>query len=174
MFLPVLFLLKAGMLAHPAILWGAFPLVASAFGFARVDAKLDEEGFFLGFPSYWNIVVFYAYMLGLSPWLNTAIVVLLAGLVFVPTRYIYITRLVHLRRLNYALSVVWTAMIAGVFLSEGRLRLTLLILSLLFPLYYTASSLLLDRRARQRAAKVLSTGSDLPRSKHVSISMARF
>src|SRR5688572_473302 len=50
-FLPMVFLLQAGMLLEPAVLFASLPLIASAFGFARVDAKLDEEGFFLGFPS---------------------------------------------------------------------------------------------------------------------------
>lgn len=148
-FLPVVFLLKAGMLLGPAVLWGALPLVASAFGFSRVDAKLDEEGFFLGFPSYWNIVVFYCYLLALPPWLNTMIIAALSVLVFVPTRYMYITRLPRLMRLNWALSLLWGASVAGALLSGGGLRLTLLMVSLFFPVYYTAGSLLLDRRARR-------------------------
>src|SRR5205085_1234122 len=84
-FLPVVFMLKAGMLLEPALVFGSLPLLASVFGFGRVDAKLDEEGFFLGFPSYWNVVVAYFYLIGTPPWLNTVVIVLLAALVFVPT-----------------------------------------------------------------------------------------
>lgn len=152
-FLPVLFLLEAGMLAGPAVLWGSLPLIASAFGFAHVDAKLDEEGFFLGFPSYWNIVVFYCYMLALPPWLNTLIITILAGLVFVPIRYMYITRLPRLKRLNHAFTVLWGASLAVALLTDGQLRFAAVILSLSFPLYYTVVSVLLDRRARQGAVR---------------------
>src|SRR5690606_9711530 len=41
-------------------IWVAPPLIASLFGFASTEAKHEEEGFFGGFPSYWNIVAFYA------------------------------------------------------------------------------------------------------------------
>ena len=44
--------------------WLLFPLLASAYGFCRDQAKTDD-GYFLGFPSYWNIVAFYCYFLAL-------------------------------------------------------------------------------------------------------------
>ncbi|MDP9378785.1 MAG: hypothetical protein M3Q29_01300 [Chloroflexota bacterium] len=147
-FLPVLFLLRAGMLAQPKVVWAAMPLIASAFGFSRVDAKLDEEGFFLGFPSYWNIVVFYCFMFALPPWLNTLIVTVLAVLVFVPTRYMYITRLSKLKRLNYSLSVVWGILVGLALVWSGGPRSLLLMLSLVFPVYYVTGSLLLNRGSR--------------------------
>jgi phosphatidylcholine synthase len=152
-FLPVLFLLRAGMLARPEVAWAAMPLVASAFGFARVDAKLDEEGFFLGFPSYWNIVAFYCFMFALPPWLNTLIIAGLAALVFVPTRYMYISRLPSLRWPNYGLTVAWGASIGLSLVATGDLRSVALASSLPFPIYYVAGSLLLDRRARMRAGR---------------------
>ena len=42
--------------------WLLAPLLASAYGFCRKQAKTDD-GYFLGFPSYWNIVAFYCYFL---------------------------------------------------------------------------------------------------------------
>ena len=46
--------------------WGGvvagLPLVASCYQFCRTDAKTDDH-FFLGFPSYWNIVAFYVVVL---------------------------------------------------------------------------------------------------------------
>ena len=41
----------------------AIPLLASCYQFCRTDAKTDDH-FFLGFPSYWNIVAFYVVVLG--------------------------------------------------------------------------------------------------------------
>jgi F0F1-type ATP synthase delta subunit len=32
----------------------------SVIAFGRTRAKLEDEGFFIGFPSYWNVVAFYA------------------------------------------------------------------------------------------------------------------
>lgn len=66
-FMPVIFMVQAEMLLQPVIVFGSLPLIASAFGFARVNAKLDEEGFFVGFPSYWNIIVAYLFLIGARP-----------------------------------------------------------------------------------------------------------
>ena len=38
------------------------PLLASGYGFSQVNVK-TADGFFLGFPSYWNIVAYYLYVL---------------------------------------------------------------------------------------------------------------
>jgi phosphatidylcholine synthase len=150
-FLPMLFMLKAGMLLDPAVLFGTLPLLASAFGFSRVDAKLDDDGFFLGFPSYWNIVVVYLYLFDSPVWLNTALIVFLSIMVFVPTRYIYITRFHSHPRLHFAgATVCGTALAAALFVG-GDLRWLLLIFSLIYPVYYTILSFVADRRARKTA-----------------------
>ena len=60
---PCLFLLRAALLPPQDALWlAALPVLSSAYGFCRRDAKTADH-FFLGFPSYWNIVVFYLYAL---------------------------------------------------------------------------------------------------------------
>ena len=41
------------------------PLLASCYQFCRSDAKTDDH-FFLGFPSYWNVVAFYVVVAELS------------------------------------------------------------------------------------------------------------
>lgn len=148
-FLPVVFMLKAEMLLAPAVLFGSLPLLASAFGFARVDAKLDNDGFFVGFPSYWNILLVYFYLLEWPAWLNTLVVIICTILVFIPTRYIYITRFPHLKWLNYGGSWLCGIALLAALLSSGATRLTLTLLSLTYPVFYTVYSLLLDWRARR-------------------------
>ncbi len=151
-FLPVVFMLKAHMLLEPMVLFGSLPLLASAFGFSRVDAKLDDDGFFLGFPSYWNFLVTYIYALGSPPWLNTLVVIVLAALVFIPTRYIYISRMQRYRWLNVGWAVLsGTALMLGLFVLDPARRM-LLYISLTYPVYYTIYSLMLDRRARKTMA----------------------
>jgi phosphatidylcholine synthase len=150
-FLPVIFMLKADMLSNPAVLFGSLPLLASAFGFSRVDAKLDDDGFFLGFPSYWNVVVTYLYMLALPVWLNTAIIVFLSIMVFVPTRYIYITRFHSHPKLHFAgATICGVALLAALF-AKGDMRQLLLLFSLIYPAYYTVLSFVADWRARRTA-----------------------
>ena len=69
---PAVFLVATGLLPHWA--WAAAPVLASAYGFSHVQAKTEDD-FFLGFPSYWNIVAIYAWLLGLSAGVIAAIVV---------------------------------------------------------------------------------------------------
>ena len=70
---------------------GSAMLLSSAFGFNRDDAKTADH-FFTGFPSYWNIVVLYLFVLGLPPSSTRLILLALAVLVFVPIRYVYPSR----------------------------------------------------------------------------------
>ncbi|RRR77106.1 MAG: CDP-diacylglycerol O-phosphatidyltransferase [Candidatus Viridilinea halotolerans] len=147
-FLPVLFMVKAEMLLDPVLFFGSLPLLASAFGFARVNIKLDDEGFFVGFPSYWNLLVAYLYLVSAPPWFNTIAVIVLAILVFVPTRYIYITRFPHHRNLHLAAAVVSGIMLLGAIVVGGTARIPLVLISLIYPLFYVIYSLRLDRAAR--------------------------
>ena len=66
-FAPMVLLWATGYLPDGA--WGgvvaALPLVASCYQFCRTDAKTDDH-FFLGFPSYWNIVAFYVVVFDLG------------------------------------------------------------------------------------------------------------
>ena len=64
--LPLLLLWRADVLPGAAAWLLLLPLLASAYGFSQVNAKTDD-GFFLGFPSYWNIVAFYLYVLHRRP-----------------------------------------------------------------------------------------------------------
>src|SRR5437763_7531592 len=76
-FLPLLLIWRAGLLPAGYDPWLFLPLVASAYGFCQVQAKTDD-GYFLGFPSLWNVVALYLYVLPFGRWVSLAIVVVLA------------------------------------------------------------------------------------------------
>ena len=57
-FIPAVFLWFSGWLTAPGILWAGCILICSAFAFVHTDAKVVEQGYFRGFPSYWNIYAF--------------------------------------------------------------------------------------------------------------------
>src|SRR5438045_3666244 len=59
--LPLLLVWRAGILPAGQEAWLLLPLFASAYGFCQVSAKTDD-GYFLGFPSYWNLVALYLYL----------------------------------------------------------------------------------------------------------------
>jgi len=142
---PAWFLIAAELLPHPA--WAAVPVLASAYGFSREDAK-TEDHFFLGFPSYWNVVAIYMYLLQLSPLTALLITLVLAAGVFVPIRYLYPSRTPVLRPLTLVVLCLWG--LAFVWLAvhpDPDPRWVQL--SLFGPLYYVGLSLLLNwRRAR--------------------------
>jgi phosphatidylcholine synthase len=128
-----------------AIPVAAVMLLASAYGFNRDDAKTDDH-FFTGFPSYWNIVVFYLFVAGWQPGVNAAVLVLLAVLVFVPIRYVYPSRTPVWQPLTLALGTIW-GVLAGVMLWQYPAVSPMLFLaSLVFPVYYFALSVYLHAR----------------------------
>jgi len=138
---PVFFLWAGGFVAHPA--WLAAPVLASAYGFARVDAKTEDD-FFLGFPSYWNVLAIYLWLFGIGPGASTAWIAALSVAVFVPIKYLYPSKL-EPRPLRRALAlggVVWTtALAACAAQSEWTRSLLLRELSLAYPVWYVALSL---------------------------------
>jgi len=143
-FAPMVLLWAGGYL--PDGPWGAvfaaIPLMASGYQFCRTDAKTDDH-FFLGFPSYWNVVAFYAVVLDLAPALTAAILVVCAILVFVPIKYIYPSRTTTLRGLNLALAGVWLVLYAVILLDMPQPSLVLVGLSLAYIAYYFLASLYL-------------------------------
>jgi phosphatidylcholine synthase len=138
---PAVFLVATGLLPHPA--WAALPILASAYGFGQVEAKTEDD-FFLGFPSYWNVLAIYAWLLGVSPTACLAWVAVLALLVFVPIKYIYPSKLGVLRTPTFLLAAFCIAAVAGyVVAPELGARLRLLETSLVFPAWYVGLSLFL-------------------------------
>ena len=125
-------------------------LLSSAYGFNRADAK-TEDRFFTGFPSYWNIVVFYLYLAGWTPEVNTAILFVLAVLVFVPIRYVYPSRTPVWRAPTIALGSLWSVLMAAMLWQMPVVSRPIFWVSLAFPAYYLLLSLALDlRRLRSR------------------------
>ena len=147
-FVPVLLVMRAGLLpSGSGLAVGALVLLASAYGFGQVEAKVaTSDHFFTGFPSYWNIVALYLYVWRLPEVANAVLLSALAVLVFVPIRYVYPSRTVTLRVPTLVLGAIWALL---VLVAIWRLPATggpWLNLSLVFPVYYTALSFYLHAR----------------------------
>ena len=148
-FAPMVLLLQTGYLPEGAAgtVVAAVPLVASSYQFCRVDAKTDDH-FFLGFPSYWNVVAFYAIALDLSPAVVSAVVLTCAALVLVPIGYIYPSRMLVLRTPTLVLSAGWLVLYAVVVAQLPSPDPWVLAASLGYIAYYLVLSLYLERRRR--------------------------
>ena len=147
-FVPALFVWDA-QIVPPAwtLLIAAAMLLSSGYGFNRTDAKTPDH-FFTGFPSYWNIVVFYLLVFGWSRPLNAAILLVLAFLVFVPIRYIYPSRTPVLPLPTNVLGALWGVQVLTMLWQYPAVSRPLLVASLIFPVYYTALSLAVTLRTR--------------------------
>ena len=120
-------------------------LLSSAYGFNRDDAKTSDH-FFTGFPSYWNLVVFYLFLMHESQVVNALVLIALAVLVFVPIRYLYPSRTPTLRALTVALGIAWGITLLVMVWQLPAISAPLLWGSLAFPVYYIVLSLVVGWR----------------------------
>jgi phosphatidylcholine synthase len=152
-FVPMVLLWSGGYL--PAGAWGsvvaAIPLLASSYQFCRTDAKTDDH-FFLGFPSYWNVIAFYVVVLDLPPAVTTAVLLTCAVLVFVPVKYLYPSRTKIFRTLNLVLAALWVVLYAVILAGVPQPSMIAVGLSLAYLSYYLLASIYLTvttRRSRR-------------------------
>jgi len=125
-------------------------LLSSAYGFNREDAKTSDH-FFTGFPSYWNIAVFYLFVMRLAPLVNAIVLLSLAVLVFVPIRYLYPTRTPRFRGVTLALCISWGVVMLAMLWQLPVVSPWLLWASAVFPVYYLILSLAIGRPSSTHA-----------------------
>lgn len=149
---PVFLMLRAGILNRgpDGVMLAALVMVASALGFARVDAK-TADNYFLGFPSYWNVIALYLYCGQLPVLWNGIIVAFLAVMVLVPVRYIYPNRTEALRPLTMAVCAIWAITTGWMILTLPAPSPLLMRISLFCGACYLAASFFLEMRAARAA-----------------------
>ena len=144
-FAPMILLWSGGYLpqGNAGLIFAALPLLASSYQFCRVDAKTDDH-FFLGFPSYFNVVAFYAIVFGLQPVAAAWLITICSVLVFIPIRYVYPTRTVAFRGLSLFLTTLWLISYAAILLQMPEPAPLILSFSILYLFYYFGLSLYLS------------------------------
>jgi phosphatidylcholine synthase len=93
-FIPMMLVWRMGWLPGPDALWVILVMMASLFGFSNATAKQEGEGFFLGFPSYWNVVAFYTGLFvaeygAAGAYFSLGSTLVLALMTILPVRFIY-------------------------------------------------------------------------------------
>jgi phosphatidylcholine synthase len=150
-FIPALFVWRSLLVPDEwAITVAAAMLLSSAYGFNRDDAKTSDY-FFTGFPSYWNIVVFYLYVARLPAGVNVGILLGLAVMVFVPIRYLYPSRGAAYQMLTNVLGVTWAVLMLVMLWQLPAVSRGVFLASLVFPAYYAVLSFVLETRRRRGA-----------------------
>ena len=158
-FAPVVLLWTTDRLPDGATGWvlAALPLLASCYQFCRVDAKTDDH-YFLGFPSYWNVVAFYAIVLDVGPTGVAISIAVLTVLVFVPVKYVYPSRTRLLRSLNLALAATWLVTYGLLLASYPDPHPVVVGLSLAYLVYYVAVSVWLTVRGQRASVQAGEPG----------------
>jgi phosphatidylcholine synthase len=143
-YVPALIVWQAGLVPSAFPICAAM-IVSSLYGFSRTDAKGEgADYYFIGFPSYWNIVVGYLYILQMPQRVNAVVLAGLAILVFVPIHYLYPSRMRVLQTPTMMLGTMWGLLFAWMLWRLPAVNGPWTALSLIFPAYYVAVSLWLQ------------------------------
>jgi phosphatidylcholine synthase len=111
-FVPVVYIWHFELLP-PALEWlllGAI-LLSSLYLFAYTDMKGDDN-YFNGFPSVWNLVLFFWVILETPVAFNALSTLILCVLTFVPIKSVHPVRVKRFNALNVVLVAVWIALCA--------------------------------------------------------------
>jgi phosphatidylcholine synthase len=107
-FVPAYAIAAGGLLP----LWLGVPagiviVMTGAIYFADRRMK-TADNYFRGFPTLWNVVAFYLFVLKPAPWFTAGLVALLAVLTFVPFKFLHPFRVARLRMVSLGAVVLWS------------------------------------------------------------------
>jgi phosphatidylcholine synthase len=137
---------------EPAGLWVAPAMVASLFGFANTGAKDEANGFFLGFPSYWNIVAIYVgvWHASVGPWPGAIAIALLTILTVLPVRFLYPNLAPPPWKWPTMIgALIWMGFIVAIVIRYPYPPRWVTWVSLIYPALYAALSVWVDAQQRR-------------------------
>ena len=106
---PAFALYLSDLLPEPfRLIAAAAMLLSSVFHVADLNSK-TEDGYFVGFPAIWNVVLLYLFAFQLPPYVALVIFMLFVTLTFVPILSVHPFRVARLRPLTCAVTLVWIA-----------------------------------------------------------------
>ena len=117
-FVPAYAIAASGLLP-PVLAAGAGVLIVMTGAIYFADRRMKtEDNYFRGFPTLWNVVAFYLFVLKPPSWATALVVALLALLTFVPFKFLHPFRVARLRMVSMAAVVLWSAL-AAIALARG-------------------------------------------------------
>jgi phosphatidylcholine synthase len=115
-------------------------LLSSLFHVADLNSK-TEEGYFVGFPAIWNIVLLYLCVLEPAPLISLLIVAFFVALTFVPILAVHPFRVERLRPLTCLVTLIWTGAAAIAVANPFPSPLWIQVILLLSAAYFTGVGL---------------------------------
>ncbi len=123
----------------------AVAAISSLFGFSHEQAK-TEDHFFRGFPSYWNLLVFYLAVLQAAPWVSSTLIIACAILVLVPVKFIYPSRTPIWRKTTLLLAIPYSLLLVVMLIHLDETPLWVTLASFYYPVYYVVLSFMVSGR----------------------------
>ncbi len=81
-------------------------MLVSLYHFSDTESK-TTDGYFVGFPAVWNVVVLYCFVLDFAPALSALVIAVCAILTFIPLYWVHPLRVRRLRMLTFAVVSAW-------------------------------------------------------------------
>jgi phosphatidylcholine synthase len=162
-FVPLLLVWRLQWLSPPAGLWVSLAMIASLLGFANTRVKQEREGFFLGFPSYWNVYAFYTglWFTHHGPFIPTVVLGVLTVLTVLPVRFVYPNLISQpWRGLLIITAFVWLGVLLTTLPGYPAIPAWLGWVSLSYPGLYIGVSVYLDVTARLRQRRLAERSPD--------------
>ena len=122
------------------ILAAALMLLTSLFHFSDTSSK-TSDGYFVGFPAIWNVVVFYLYVFKLGEMTSLVVIFALCVLTFVPICLVHPFRVKKLRGLTALVVILASLAAVSIVLGGFRTGMIEYIALICAPLYLLAVSL---------------------------------
>ena len=135
-FIPFYFAYRFGVVQGAGIIVLPVAAIAAGFGFCQKSAK-TSDGYYTGFPNYWNFLIFYLFLFNVSPTVSAIILLVFSVLIWAPVEFAsFSTR--PLRKLTVLMALLYGLNTSGIIYLYwvDRSYYMLAWLSLIFPLYY--------------------------------------
>ncbi len=110
---PAFVLAEADLLPEPFRLPAAAAILLSSLYHVADTGSKTPEGYFVGFPGVWNIVLLYLFALGPTPYVALAAIVVFVALTFVPVLSVHPFRVARARWLTGVVTLLWAAGAVG-------------------------------------------------------------
>ena len=130
-FIPIFFVWRFEIVSGLWLIVLPLVLLSAVYGFCQSTAKTDD-GYFTGFPNFWNLVVLYLYIFNWPQIINAFVLAILAILVFVPIKFVSFSTPGRIKIIK-GLSLLYFTLLVMIVIYNSQL---IAIISLIFPLLY--------------------------------------
>mgnify|MGYP000518503377 CR=1 FL=1 len=125
-------------------LWLCLPALGAMYCYTIADMK-NDEGFFINFPTLWNLVALYFWLIKPNAIWCILVLIFLTVLSFLPTRYMYPSKQKFLQKTNFVLIIIWVLSLFYIFIKKDFQNTSLIYFSLfIYPVFYMLGSFYVD------------------------------